>query len=268
MKSVALEDVFYVHERNRFIYYDCNKKKTVDKCPTKKLLGICICKQNCPVYPDTICEEYDMCFTCNSHSDNISKKMYIKFGEECPICFEGIYFRKNAFLTPCGHAFHKKCLHKAHVSKLISNVSFHEEKLSCPMCRYNVSTDLFYNPSKYYVYKKSIENINVSNNKNIINSMDFFATIDNLFENIELNCPTLCVGSQRHFLGTKKTCEICKEFINNGGLFDSSDKIEDLLGESSDSDSDSEAESEEFYNSSSYENESFTIARYDEDVDY
>ncbi len=273
MRSVTLDDIFYVHERNRLFYYDCNKQKNIDKCPSKKLLGKCICTQNCPVNPNVICEEYDICLKCNPHSHNISKKMYIKMGEECPICFEGIYFRKNAFLTPCGHVFHKTCLHNSHISNLISKIKICEESLACPICRFNIPTEHFYNPIKYFIYKKRIEEIDTTNNAEIIKNINFVITLDNLLENLEYNYPALCIFSnnKRHFLGMNKNCAVCLKFHEGIEVLHLNPNyiLENLQNDlSSDSESSSEYSNETYDSSSDDEYNNFTVTRYDDDLDY
>lgn len=66
-------------------------------------------------------------------NDPLKIKHYIKYGEECPICLEGITSRKNSFLTDCGHSFHKSCImkHKLH----------NFNGIDCPVCRSDVNTD-------------------------------------------------------------------------------------------------------------------------------
>lgn len=264
MKSVTLEDVYYVHERNILFYHDCIKNKRYSTCPTKNI-GLCLCKENCPIYPNKICNEYTI-----SQKQCKKEKIYIRFGEECPICFEPIYFRNSAFLTPCGHAFHKKCLHNAHTTRLLICDNSSEDKLYCPMCRHDVPTELFYNPMKYNINKLPIEKINGKKNCDFIKNTNFCLVADNLFENIDLCSPELCFrNKKKHYLGMDKTCKVCLNFhkgikliLPNMLLVDSYSYLYDSNSESS---SDSESDSEEFWTDSDEENEDNTILpMYDE----
>lgn len=62
--------------------------------------------------------------------DNLKVKHYIKIGEDCPICYESIFNRRNAFLTDCGHSFHYKCIIDYDYKNIFNNVS-----IMCPICR-------------------------------------------------------------------------------------------------------------------------------------
>ena len=62
--------------------------------------------------------------------DNLQVKHYIKIGETCPICYDEINTRKNAFLTDCGHSFHFNCIIQYDYKN-----SFDEAGISCPICR-------------------------------------------------------------------------------------------------------------------------------------
>jgi len=55
--------------------------------------------------------------------DNLRTNHYIKIGCNCPICYEPINHRKNAYLTDCGHSFHYECI-KPWV----------EKNKHCPIC--------------------------------------------------------------------------------------------------------------------------------------
>lgn len=41
-------------------------------------------------------------------------KCYINPQEDCSICLEKICNKSDAYLTNCGHAFHKSCLFKTY----------------------------------------------------------------------------------------------------------------------------------------------------------
>ncbi len=63
-------------------------------------------------------------------NENLNTKHYIKIGEECPICYDGIYNRNNAYLTDCGHSFHYNCI----INYDYINV-FENTNINCPICR-------------------------------------------------------------------------------------------------------------------------------------
>ena len=62
----------------------------------------------------------------NDRKYTFKDKLYIKIMDECPICLESIASKKNAYLTNCGHAFHKTCIHE---------LVFNNVNASCPVCR-------------------------------------------------------------------------------------------------------------------------------------
>ena len=55
-------------------------------------------------------EKYTKKTTRKSTITNLTQKNYIRIGEECPICYDDIVNKKQAFLTECGHAFHYECI--------------------------------------------------------------------------------------------------------------------------------------------------------------
>jgi hypothetical protein len=203
MKSLTVEDIFYVHERNRLIYYDCEKQGCIDKCPNN-LLQVCCCKNYCPVYPDIISNDYKI-------NHNKTKKIYIKPGEICPICYDPIINKKNAFLTPCGHSFHKTCLNQTHTSNLLRFGSKNEEKMPCPMCRKTIHVENFYDPLKIFFYKKNPSEFDIFDAGEICKNTDFCKLVDNFWEKGELNSPQICLSRNMgpHFFGMKKNCTQC-----------------------------------------------------------
>jgi hypothetical protein len=110
--SITLDDIYHCGERNRWIYDDFQE-----------------------VYPLTIGEtqldkyiEINNKTTRKSTIKNLKQKNYIRIGEECPICYDDIVNKKQAFLTECGHAFHYECIQNYYNSDYI--------KFGwCPMCR-------------------------------------------------------------------------------------------------------------------------------------
>jgi len=73
------------------------------------------------------------------HPDDIptvKNKCYIAFGEMCFICMDPIVSKNNAWLTPCGHAFHRKCLITNHQYRQKHNMTLEfSNEIPCPVCR-------------------------------------------------------------------------------------------------------------------------------------
>jgi hypothetical protein len=124
--------------------------------------------------------------------NNLKIKHYIKIGEECPICYEAIYNRKNAFLTDCGHSFHYSCI----INYDYKN-SFVKNGVFCPICRQDMGN---YNDLKdNYKYKTN--------------------EMDKLFDfevNIKTKLPKICFNFYEykynpHFHRMNyKTCDYCQ----------------------------------------------------------
>lgn len=85
--------------------------------------------------------------------DNLQIKHYIKIGDTCPICFDNIYIRNNAFLTDCGHSFHYNCIIQYDYKN-----SFKQEGVYCPLCRQDMG--IYDNlKDKYKNSKNSFDNL-------------------------------------------------------------------------------------------------------------
>lgn len=124
------EDIFWLYERNKLVYNNCILLGK--ECP-QSWGNECLCYLKEDVLPVTI---GDISLPCRMNT-----RQYIKIGEECPICIEPIIHKTNAYLTGCGHAFHKTCLLKTMEAKW-------EEKLysviHCPMCRRSIGLPEFH----------------------------------------------------------------------------------------------------------------------------
>ena len=119
VKSVTLEDVFND--------YNINKSPLNYKI-SSMFQGCCNCisKYKCIVHS----QEHSRRKIKKSLSENLQIKHYIKIGEECSICYEGIYTRRDAFLTDCGHSYHYSCIIKYDYAN-----SFIDDGVYCPLCR-------------------------------------------------------------------------------------------------------------------------------------
>ena len=118
--------------------------------------------------------------------ENLKIKHYIKIGEECPICYECISHKNNAFLTDCGHSFHKTCINKWLIETKIEGY--------CPICRQDIG---FYEGETY--------------NSSIKNSLD---KIEDLWLNYDKILPQYCLNDRNtnHIVGFNKYCYRCLQF--------------------------------------------------------
>lgn len=179
------EDVFWLYERNKNKEYnDCIK--LCKPCPN--LFGNdCCCDSSDPILPITIGEQTTKC--------RFKVKSYIKIGEECPICFESIQHKKNAYLTGCGHAFHRKCLFNTIQSKWeIKPFS----TIKCPMCRSKLG------------YPEMFERYTYDYNRD-----NFLDRLEDFWLCKEYRMPDFC-NSGKHYLGMKKNCRRCINYRDNG----------------------------------------------------
>jgi hypothetical protein len=122
-RSLGDGDVFWLYERNMNYYRNCKTNgNTMNLCRTS-WNNECYCHEHTSVQPIEI---GDTTLPCR-----MNVKTYIPIGEMCPICLEGIYSKKNAYLTGCGHAFHKSCI------QFVLRIRDHLNLL-CPYCRSNL----------------------------------------------------------------------------------------------------------------------------------
>lgn len=187
------EDVFYLYERNSRYYYDCNIKKKFkeiqDYCN-----GECYCNIEQQVKPFTIGDQDIPC--------EFNVRCYIKPCEECPICYEPIMTKTSAFITNCGHAYHKKCIFKCIESKWLSTSYISSAK--CPMCRCSLG-----HPDFIQRYKSSYFSLKYENENGLDKLEDFWISID-------YTLPSFCSNRYDHYLGCDKSCIVCKKYIKTG----------------------------------------------------
>ena len=181
----TLEDVFSLYDRNLDYYNDCKKQNKLEKCKNKHLEE-CYCKLSVPVRPFVIGENTICC--------NINRKCYIRPGEICPICYDAILTKKSAYLTRCGHPFHKTCILK-------SMDIYSKKQHTCPMCRKYLSMDIYDINERY--------NLIFGKNNNIQNYLDL---LENFWIKKDFSLPVVC--SHNHYLGMKKTCRKCQNYIS------------------------------------------------------
>lgn len=178
---LTMEDVFWIFERN-ILYYD-NTCTDLAKCPNN-FKNTCFCdKTSSIILPETICDRD--CGCCN-----MNVKMYISPGEECSICLEKIFTRKNAYLSYCGHSFHKTCIFKAFEEKWKTKYC---SQFKCPLCRRNL------NP------------INIGERyDNTSNKLDELENFWIMGEKLQM--PQYCPNNYDHAKGMNSDCDACKKY--------------------------------------------------------
>ena len=130
---------------------------------------------------------------------DVKIKCYIKPGEECPICYEEIMTKSSAFITNCGHPFHKKCLSKYIESKWLSIST-----ARCPMCRCSLG-----DPDFIQRYRASYFFYNYKNDNELDKLEDFWISKD-------YRLPSFCSNRYDHYLGCNKYCLLCKNYVETG----------------------------------------------------
>ena len=185
MNSMTLEDIFCLNDVYENMYNDC-----------LLCTGQCNCRYDKLVMPSTISRR--------DATTSLNHKSYISPTESCTICLNIISHKSNAYLTDCGHTFHRNCL-----SNYFQFIKLRDNSnLKCPMCRTNLGYPDFYD--KYNLFNKNangfdlIENLHVSNNANNAN-------------NTNNNMLHICNGlNTKHYTGMKKNCAKCVSYRHNG----------------------------------------------------
>lgn len=124
--------------------------------------------------------------------ENLKIKHYIKFGENCPICYDDIISRYDAFLTDCGHSFHLSCIINYDYKNIYNKLG-----IFCPICRSDIGN--------YYDLKDRFTNS--SNNLDKLEDFNF---------NIKFKVPKVCFNYHdliylNHFQTHNfKNCFYCK----------------------------------------------------------
>jgi len=175
----TLEDIYHPNERNRWFY----EEKGGD------VLEVCPISIFDDISQHVISKEKTV-------KENLKIKHYIKIGEECPLCYEPIWYRRDAFLTDCGHSFHLSCIHSYEMANMFDDGAF---GISCPMCRSDMG--LYGDNGRIY-----------------FNSSKGLDKLEDFWNNIQYKRPTLC-GHQYnpqhisdHILGLNNRCYYCIKY--------------------------------------------------------
>lgn len=177
-KMATLDDVFYCHEIKRNDHVDAPCSINIGDNYIEKLLI------EYDVFQHTDRKTVKRVEIFKSVQENLRVKRYIKKGEECPICLEGIFHRKDAFLTDCGHCFHATCFQ--------TSMSKGPRKTPrCAMCR-----GIVYPPNKNrYPFSR--------------NSLDI---LEDFWANIEMSIPEVCISRHKHWAGMNTKCRHCQNW--------------------------------------------------------
>jgi hypothetical protein len=179
----TVEDVFYLYERNSSLYHTCSN---ISSCP-QSWNNECLCYLTQPVKPNTIGDQ--------TVPHSITRKMYIVPNQECPICIEPIVRKKDAYLTCCGHGFHKKCIYKSYETKMHKKYA---SQYRCPLCRTRLGNDLDNLNDRYTIAGNALDDL------------------DNFWIKKEFMLPQMCSGGWNHYIGIHPNCNICLQYIQFG----------------------------------------------------
>lgn len=185
------EDVFYLYERNSSWYHNCKNINNIFEC--KYNISCCEChKDKQLVMPITLGNRDVLC--------DLSRRCYVKPGTECSICFESIERKTDAYLTCCGHAFHKRCIFSAFKQKVQGKWT---SNFGCPLCRRRQGFELYDINRRYYLSHKEC------------NSLDI---LEDFWQRNEYMIPELCLNGHNHNLGFKDDCKLCLRYRETGQL--------------------------------------------------
>ena len=182
------EDVFYLYERNSSYYHNCSQQGKMNTCPDN-WNNQCYCCANQEVLPLTIGDQTIPC--------SIKRKCYIKPNEECPICLENIFRKKESYISGCGHSFHKLCIFKSMETQWNTKYA---SNYKCPMCRSNIGTDIHELGLRYKFTGNSLDNL------------------ENYWLNKDLMLAQMCGNNYDHYIGMKNGCFNCSKYREKGDL--------------------------------------------------
>lgn len=190
IRAATAEDVYYLYERNNTVYYNC--KLNNKTCPSERYNADCYCHvTHEPILPIVIGNQSVRC--------DFKRKVYIKPGEECAICLDPIIQKSTAYLTSCGHSFHKSCAFQAYNSKKNNRYTF-----SCPLCRASLGY-----PDFYYRYTANFK----YHDKKNCNMLDL---LEDFWLSKDLISIEPCKNGYNHDLGMKNGCKRCIKYRETG----------------------------------------------------
>ena len=118
-------------------------------------------------------------------------KMYVRPFDNCPICYENIIRKSDAYLSVCGHGFHKKCIFKAYEAKqLLKPCSV----FRCPCCRTSMGTDMEEMNERYDLYNEKTNGLDI---------------LESFWIKKDYTMPLIC---NHHYLGMERNCIKCEKY--------------------------------------------------------
>lgn len=183
------EDIFWVYEPERFVKYQ--QCANMADCPNN-FNGCCDC------YENSNSNIIPLRIGMGQHKPHLNVKTYIRPNQECPICLDPITHRPTAYLSVCGHGFHKECISKTYVANTRQKCM---SQLKCPICRHTLGNDIEYITERYTSDLGTID------------------SVENFWNIYPHNIPTICRkmhNNQYHTLGCNNTCSRCLDYRNTG----------------------------------------------------
>ena len=178
----TLDNIFNPYERNRWYYAE--EGESLDVCP----ISLCYLSGSQDISKtQTIYSKRIMKVVPKTVHENLKIKHYIKIGEECPICYNAIIQKRDAYLTECGHSFHLSCIYNYYYKNYLEK----EGLIWCPICRQDMGD--------YSDLKKMY-----------CNSKNIFDTLDDFWNTMEYEIPRDC--NYNHFTGLNNNCTRCIEY--------------------------------------------------------
>lgn len=190
--SATFEDIFWAYETNRILTF--NMCSNIGTCPML-LNNTCACALTRPVIPHTIGSSL---YSPPSLTNLKKVKSYIVPGELCTICLDPILVKSSAYITICGHGFHKNCIIRAYESKVTRSDS---SDFDCPLCRCYLGCDVEFIGDRYNTRRGTLD------------------YLENFWWKFDTMMPALCdktTSATHHPIGMDKTCQSCLKYRATG----------------------------------------------------
>lgn len=196
MNNKSLDDmnIWGLYDRNSRYYYTC---KDISKCPTKEDTNECLCHHKQIVVPQDIGEWWV------HNKNNWNRRIYIQIGSKCSICLSSINKKSDAWITNCGHSFHRSCLMESYrIYENNTNIIHYTNCMPCPICRADLPTCCCgFDFSRYQkVYGKRR------------NELD---NLENFYAFFDIANPIECYKCKKN-IGMNNACKSCTDYQKNG----------------------------------------------------
>lgn len=190
--SATFEDIFWAYDTNHILTF--NMCANIATCPMA-LNNVCACALTRPVIPHTIGSSL---YSPPSMANLKKVKSYIVPGEICSICLEPILVKSSAYITICGHGFHKCCITRAYESNATRSDT---SNFNCPLCRCYLGCDIEFIGDRYNMVRGTMDHLE-----------NFWWKFDKLV-------PALCDKTDtdhHHSIGMNKNCRSCLKYRATG----------------------------------------------------